>query len=724
MVTMERAEAKSESRSATEGSTWDRPILAPGHNCWRIERAHRLSLLIDVKAYFDALAASLELAENSLLIVGWDIHTKTVLRPDGRGRGKELWTWIEQALERSPRLQVYLLEWDFSVLYVLERDWTPIWKSLPLFGHPRLHFRLDREQPWSASQHQKIVVLDGALAFVGGVDLTVNRWDTPEHKPLDPRRRLPSGEQYGPFHDVQVAVDGPAARALARIAEGRWQSATGERLPSQVGKPAWPEALAVDLADVDVAIARTLPARPGEEPVREVEQLYLDSIAAARTVIYVETQYFTATSLTEALARRLSEPDGPEVILVLPERCPGWLEQSTLGVLRRAQLAKLRQADRWGRLRAVAPFVGKEGARASVTVHAKVMILDDRLLRVGSSNLSNRSLGLDSECDIAVEARRPDDEVAKAIRSFRNRLLAEHLGLQEGDVDDLVERHGSFAALIDRAGTEERGVMTIDASAEDDALVLDAALVDPEGPEAPAEVAEHFLNEDVAGASRHPWVKATLAVAVLLALAAAWRWTPLNDWLRPESIVSTAEQLRASAFAPVVVTAVYVVGSLLMVPLTAMVMATALTFGFWEGTGYSLIGASLGGVAGFGVGRWLGRDTVHRLTGSRVRRVSELLGRRGLLSVIGIRLVPIAPYTIANLMLGASHVRLRDFVIGSALALLPGIIAINLFETNLHAAIADPSWGAILVALLVPIAAVLLLALLRRALHNVEKNDS
>lgn len=207
-------------------------------------------------------------------------------------------------------------------------------------------------------------------------------------------------------------------------------------------------------------------------------------------------------------------------------------------------------------------------------------------------------------------------------------------------------------------------------------------------------------------------------------MAAAWRWTPLNEWVQPERVAAWSAGLRAHALAPVIVVGGFVIASVLMVPLTVLLMATALTFGFWEATGYSLLGATLGGVVGFCLGRWLGRDTVRRVAGSRVERASRLMARRGLLSVITIRLVPVAPFTVVNMIVGASHVRLRDFVLGSAIALSPGVVAINLFETNLRSAISNPSWGTVALVAAVPIVAVLLLAVLRRALNNLGSNAS
>ncbi|MEZ5584304.1 MAG: phospholipase D-like domain-containing protein [Candidatus Competibacteraceae bacterium] len=125
------------------------------------------------------------------------------------------------------------------------------------------------------------------------------------------------------------------------------------------------------------------------------------------------------------MCRRLCEPNGPEIMLILPMQTSGWLEQTTMDVLRARLLEKLRAADRHGRLRIYYPVV-PELTDACVNVHVKLMIVDDRLLRIGSANLSNRSMGLDTECDLAIEAH--DDDQRRAIVAFRNHLLSQHSG--------------------------------------------------------------------------------------------------------------------------------------------------------------------------------------------------------------------------------------------------------------------------------------------------------
>lgn len=702
-------------------------IIEPGRNCWRVERATRVSFLIDAADYFEAFADATEQAKHSVLVVGWDIHTGTILQPDENGEGPDLATWLDGVLERQPSLSVYLLEWDFSLVYALERDWAPVFRRGGWIKSDRLHFRFDRELPWIASQHQKIVVVDDCVAFTGGIDLAVNRWDTPDHCADNPRRRLPNGDEYGPFHDVQIAVEGPAAAALGELARERWHRATNDELvkTTDVNQHAWPKSLVPDMENVDVAISRTQPTRDGNSMIREVEALYLDAIAAAREYIYIENQYFTAPSVSGALAERLLEPNGPEVVLVLPRHCPGWLEQGTMGVLRQKELARLTQADKHGRLRVVAPVVLTEGAERPITVHAKVLITDDRLVRIGSSNISRRSMGFDSECDLTIEAPTNDERATNAIRTLRNRLLGEHLGLPPDELESRLSAEGSLVTLIDSNPSEDRRLIPIELESDQPENVpLDIALVDPSCPEAPGKVAESFVSDELPSAGLHPWIKAALGLGVLLGLTAAWKWTPLAEWVKPETLANLAAQLREHPMTPAIVLALYVGLSLLMVPITALFMATALAFGLWEAVLYSSLGSTLGGAAGFIAGRQLGHDTVQRLAGPRMKRLKELSTRRGLLSVIAIRLLPVAPFTIVNLAMGASGIRLRDFVIGTFVSLLPGILAINVFKTNLAAAISNPSWSTISWAALVLTLAVVLLALTRRLLRNLGRRNA
>ena len=178
--------------------------------------------------------------------------------------------------------------------------------------------------PLARAQHQKMVVIDDAVAFVGGIDFSAGRLDTRRHDPHDDGRRDSNGEIPQPHHDIQIAVSGKAARAIGEIARERWEVATGEVLeapPADLENP-WPKQLEPDFCNQTVAIARTRAAWKDLPELREIEALYLSSIAAARKTIYAENQYVTSVRIGEALAERLcaevSRRSGGRGVWILP----------------------------------------------------------------------------------------------------------------------------------------------------------------------------------------------------------------------------------------------------------------------------------------------------------------------------------------------------------------------------------------------------------------------
>jgi phosphatidylserine/phosphatidylglycerophosphate/cardiolipin synthase-like enzyme len=199
-----------------------------------------------------------------------------------------------------------------------------------------------------------------------------------------------------------------------------------------------------DLTGVQVAVARTEPAWRGRPGVREWRELTLRSIGEARRCLYLENQYFTAPAIADALVARLEEPDGPEIVLVSTWASPSYFDRLTMDRARTLTLARLRAADRHGRFRAYCPRT--VGGRA-IIVHSKVTIVDDRLVRIGSGNLNNRSGGFDTEAELAVEADRP--ETAAAIRRLRDHLVGHFLGRSAADIAQATARAGGLGAAIE-----------------------------------------------------------------------------------------------------------------------------------------------------------------------------------------------------------------------------------------------------------------------------------
>jgi phosphatidylserine/phosphatidylglycerophosphate/cardiolipin synthase-like enzyme/uncharacterized membrane protein YdjX (TVP38/TMEM64 family) len=675
-------------------------ITREGRNCWRRPPASRVAFLVDGASYFGAFAAAAERAEHSILMLCWDVHSRIRLRRDGRPRATpdKLGDFLRALLHRRPTLEVRILDWDFVMVYALERETLLPFRS-PWRGHPRLHFRLDTAHPLGASHHQKVVVIDDAVAFVGGLDLAACRWDVGEHPARDPRRTDPGFGHYGPFHDIQMAVDGAAAAALADLARDRWQRATGERLaPVAAGTDPWPPDLAVDLADVPVAISRTDPAWDGRPDVREVEALFVDAIAAARRSIYVECQYFTAERIGDALAARLGEPDGPEVIAVAPAACPGWLEELTMGVLRGRILARLRAADRFGRLHLYQPFF-PDAPDCDLTIHSKVMVIDDTFLRIGSANVSNRSMGLDTECDLSIDAN-DDSRVREAIAGFRNRLVAEQLGVPPARFAEALAARESLAAAIDHcAGGGGRTLrpLTIDIPPWLDELVPAARVIDPDRPIARGGIVKELLLGDLAPATRAFMLRYAALLAGALVLGTLWQWTPLGRWIGVT--VGTARPLTGSPLAVPLVVAAFVAGQLLLVPVTVMMAATVVLFGPVLGFGYALLGSFTAALVGYGIGRLLPRGAARGGIARMLSRMSPRLAGRGMRALATAPLVPIAPFLIVNLAAGAARVRPTRFMLRATLTLVPASVVIALVTDAFVDAVRKPQIATVAVLL-------------------------
>jgi phospholipase D1/2 len=137
---------------------------------------------------------------------------------------------------------------------------------------------------------------------------------------------------------------------------------------------------------------------------------------------------------------------------------------------------------------------------------------------------------------------------------------------------------------------------------------------------------------------------------------------------------------------------IYVAGGLLMIPVTLMVGATGVVFSPVIGTLYALTGCLLSGLAAYGIGAKLGRDTIRKLSGKRSARISRRLADNGIVAVAIIRNIPVAPFTIVNMMAGASHIKLKDFLIGTAIGMLPGILGVVVFSDRLLNAVRNPGW--------------------------------
>src|SRR4051812_28310143 len=249
-------------------------LMRPDQTIWRKEHARRAAVLIDAARYFGAARAAMLKAKSHIFILGWDIHSRTALVGESGaaddGYPEAFGDFLSALVRERPKLKVHVLLWDFAMLYATERELFPVY-ALRWNTPPGVEFYLDNAVPLGSSQHQKLIVIDDSVAFSGGLDVTIRRWDTGAHDYDHPLRRDPAGKYYRPFHDVQAIVEGDAARALGRLARARWQCACDERIALGRGtRDCWPDGFEADFSDIEIGIARTQPAYQSQSQIQEV----------------------------------------------------------------------------------------------------------------------------------------------------------------------------------------------------------------------------------------------------------------------------------------------------------------------------------------------------------------------------------------------------------------------------------------------------------------------
>lgn len=418
-------------------------LLKPGKTCWKTSNTARAALLVDGEQYFGVLREALLQAREQILIAGWDFDSKILLPPPRDCRPTDelacaplqLGELLGYLLRTRPGLRIDVVRWDYHWLYRGDRE-PDTRENLSKVG---VRFHEHDGHPVTGCVHYKLVVIDDALAFCGGMDLTHHRWDTCRHDPENANRCDSSGIAYMPVHDTQLCVAGPVAGDLGDYLRDHWPNPTRAPRKPQARKAFWPDSLSVDFENIRTGICRTQPRSAGEKgrgPVREIEAFYLAAIGATQRTMYMENQYFTSTRIAHAIAERCRRRPAIEGLLVGMERPKTHVELHTMGYGRRQFHDVLRAAGVSERVPLVAAMSGERG----INLHSKTAIFDDRWLTVGSANLNRRSMGFDVECNLVLEAGTAAHR--RTMQSLRSRLVAEHVGMSIEQLEATLSERG------------------------------------------------------------------------------------------------------------------------------------------------------------------------------------------------------------------------------------------------------------------------------------------
>lgn len=360
--------------------------------------------------FYDRISDCLETAKEDAIFVGWQIDSRLPMKRPGITDGSLGRETLKQKLIRlcdsQPQLQIYLLMWDHAYLYALEREtWQArIWENI----HPRIHFVFDNRHLFGGSHHEKLCIIDGRIAFCGGIDLCDERWDSPQHLFYDPRRSLDwKSEKHGPYHDLAVQVTGPICEKLQNHIAKRWRALCEIPFPSSPRHRV--STLQGTYSGHRVYLSRTsIPIAPSSDDtslIREVEFLFRDLILSAERRIILEGQYYWSPQINDFLIGQVLKMKNREfeIFLILTDLEKTNTPTSRMAPYQYQLLQKLKKIARLSGTRLICgtPYV----LSRPIYIHSKVLIIDDRYLSIGSANLATRALRLDTELNLTLEAR-------------------------------------------------------------------------------------------------------------------------------------------------------------------------------------------------------------------------------------------------------------------------------------------------------------------------------
>ncbi|MDA3948288.1 MAG: VTT domain-containing protein [Spirochaeta sp.] len=658
--------------------------------------AEHLGLFTNSAAYYAALDDIIPRVTRHLLIVGWSFDDRVTLRRDATDSDAH-----PSAGERSltlaannPDVRVDLCVWDAPSVFPADQHITSTFlrraNELPNFSVRRIP-----SHSAFSSRHEKYIIVDGALAFVGGMDISHNRWDEPDHRGHHAGRVNPDGQPYPPYHDTQLALTGPIVAELMQTAID--DDLVGADARRAAAPALWPPDLPVLATNTPVMIAHTRDSSGGA--LRQIEQTYVEMIRSAEHTIYIENQYFAGDAVTDAVLQQLEREDGPEVIIIISRELPDTLGRITMGLNSAQHLSILHARDRHDRLGVFNPIAPDDPAGA-VKVHSKTMVIDDRYVTLGSANISDRSFHFDAESNATFDTGHAEtatdaSAAAPAATPVTDTLLAAHAGLTQNEWRDSVTAHGGsrLAALTTRArawsglieDTSHRTAPPIPRE------LLERFDMDHAPPQ--ESVLTRLVQADPTALLKRlarQWITvllATIAVAAIVYLA--------QSDLDVDRVFDTIQQIRDSRplLAAVLTVLAYWLSISLFVTIVVPIVFFATLHGSWWGIVYSTIGVFTGAAIYYALGRalysntWLNRFQAVKTAKKHLEKIKPY----GTWAVAISRMVPSGPFLVVNLVTGMVGFHPSQFLIGSAIGLFPGIIAFSFFGDIIRSLFTDPS---------------------------------
>jgi uncharacterized membrane protein YdjX (TVP38/TMEM64 family) len=320
------------------------------------------------------------------------------------------------------------------------------------------------------------------------------------------------------------------------------------------------------------------------------------------------------------------------------------------------------------------------------------MIVDDSFVRIGSANATHRSMGVDTECDLAVDAA--DDDVRAGVRGIRDRLLADHLAMPVAAVAPALARAGSLRALIDARLTADHTLVAFDPPAADAVQAPDVvkAAVDPDEPIALATAIDGLLppiDPALGQAPLRVWL--VPAAAIVAAVVTASIFSPSFRRHEFQAVQEAVVWIRVAPGSAWIGGGAFVIGSVLMIPVEILVIVAGVGYGFARGSMVALTGSLVAAAIGYAAGRLIGPVAIARWMTRRSYRSGRQLGAHGVVGIVVLRLAGLASAGAIHLLCGAARVPFGTYVLGTAIGLVPPVALLSGFGTVLGETLMRPT---------------------------------
>lgn len=663
-----------------------------------------LNLFLSANEYYLELYKNFQLAQRSIFILGWDVHSSVDLLPEGRSdrdvAPSQLHLLLKWVANKNKDLKIYILPWEYAFFYTFERDLF-LEAKFKWIAPSNIKFSTDGTNPIGASHHQKIVLIDDTIAYCGGIDLTVHRWDNKEHIPNNPKRVLLDGSMYPPYHDLQLRIQGDLVKDFSKIVRSRYRNATGNHIPISNTKN---EQLikvkgSISLEAQNARVLQTRPTGTYGKELREVEQAYLDLIRNAKSFLYIENQYLTSDLITEELIKRLSEDTCPEIMIVLPKMAGAWLELETMGRLQAEKCLRISSADKYKRLQILYPDDSRLKENDYIVVHSKLMLADHSRLVIGSANLTNRSLGLDTECSVYVEGH---------YQNLFFNLISMFSDVSTEDISQMFENGHSYKTIVSAINSKSSfkklkdiNVFSYRPTIPDD-LIPDKDYLDQSQP---VEFDQQLQLYNKAIKKRWKILQRLtqnwgFAVTLFggLFLVLLWNYYPLSSLLGKDQALY--QSLLYSPYAILIICGIFFVAGIFFIPINLLILLTAPLYKPHHAFLLIMLGTQFFCFSTYLMGRIVFYLQKTQATyGSH--KIVKAFKDNSLLTFIFIRILPIAPSTVIGMIAGYLKASFLQYQIGSAIGIIPGTVALIFFQKSLFAIFQDYSWQNVLVFLFV-----------------------